>query len=71
MWILLGGAVQPFNGKPAEAKCLRLKRRVLAGEDEPRRKVTLGERMRKRCQFNCFRPGPDDQPHIDAVQPCP
>ena len=69
--VLLAGTVQPFHAKCAEPETRGIEIRVLAGEDERGREPTLRQRMRDRRLLDGFRPGPDDQPDIVAIQPSP
>jgi hypothetical protein len=69
--IFFAAAVEPFGVKVAEPEVVRLQRRVLAGEDERRRKPAPGERSGDGSQLDCFRPGADNQPDIRETQPSP
>jgi hypothetical protein len=53
--ILLAGAIEPDAVMGAEAEVVRVKRRMLAGEDERRRQSALHEGRGHWCKLDCFR----------------
>jgi len=68
--VFLPPASQPngrISGK-AEFAAVQL---LLAGENQRGRKSASGKRMCDGGQFDCFGPGPDDQPNFGRVQPSP
>jgi hypothetical protein len=69
--ILLAGTFQPLGRIAIQPEVHRIERRMLAGDDQSRRQPAFGEGMRQRRQLDCFRPGPDDQPDMDAIQASP
>lgn len=69
--ILLAGAFEPFGRIAIQPEVRGIERRVLARDDQPWRQPAFGEGLRERRQLDCFRPGADDQPDVDAIQPSP
>jgi len=67
----LAGTFQPLGRIAVEPEVGRIERRMLSSKDQPRRPPALGEGMRERRQLDCFRPGANDQPDVDAIQPSP
>jgi hypothetical protein len=44
---------------------------LLPGEEKRRMEAAQVQRMSDRCEFDGFRPGPDDQPDFSGTQPSP
>ena len=68
--ILLAGAVEALRGEAGQPEICRLER-MLSGEDQLWQYPTLSQGVGKRREFDCFRPGADDEPDIYAVQSSP
>jgi len=71
MWIRFTGTFEPVRCKSAQAERIRIEAGMLACQDEPGDDSTFGQRTRYWRQLDGFRPGPDDQPDIYAIQLSP
>lgn len=71
MRVGLASAEQLPSAEAVETKIAWAQVGVLPREDERRRKLALGERVRDGGQFYGFRPGADDQPNIGETQSSP
>ena len=66
----LAGAAEAIVRKAMQAEIGRIER-LLARQDERRRNTPRDERVGKRSEFDCFRPGADHQPNFSGTQPSP
>ncbi len=69
--IAFAGDVNALGGKATEPEFLRVEVRMLPGEKKPRQDTAIFERVRDRCQFDCFGPGANDQPDVGETQTSP
>ena len=70
MWILLSRTAEPQLCEGLQAEAARIQR-LLTGEHDARPQPPRCERMSDGRHFDCFRPGPDDQPDIGGTQIAP
>ena len=70
-WIGFARTVELRCAILAQAIGTRVKREVLAGDDQARRKTVRGKRMRDWRKLDRFGPGADDQPYVCRMQPSP
>lgn len=71
MWVLFALAEEATQRKGGKPEVAQAQVRMLAREDERRRKPALGERMRDWCKLDGFGPGADDQANTRGPQPSP
>ena len=60
--VFLARAAEPQFRIDPEAELIGIEIRMLPGEHERRRYAERAKRPGDGCQFDCFRPGADDQP---------
>src|SRR6185436_19965865 len=69
--ILFAGTVELERGINVQAMVAWIERSMLPGEDERGRQPAFGECSCDGGEFDCFRPGADDQPYVRGLQPSP
>lgn len=69
--VFLAGTMEGDPFKFAQPKVGRVEIRMLASEDQRRRKAVRGEGTGNRLELDSFGPGPDDQPDVRGTQPSP
>lgn len=71
MGVLLPWTMQMFGSEAGQTEVGRVQARMLSGEDQIGQDPTLSERVGKRRELDCFRPGADHEPDIYAIQSSP
>ncbi len=69
--IIFACTAEPHRSKALKVERSRIVQRVLAGENERRRRGARGERMGDGGKLNRFGTSPDDQQHFGERQPSP
>lgn len=63
--------MQVLGSEAGQAEVRRIESGMLSGEDQLGQDPTLGKRVGKRRELDCFRPRADDKPYIYAIQLSP
>jgi hypothetical protein len=69
--VLLTRAIQPLDAESPKTELWRVEARMLARQDECRDDAALGERASDGRELDCFGPGADHQPDVNAIQLSP